>query len=119
MKKQITLEQSQKDLSSRVQKLACNATSAKLALLQYNISPCLAVVLNTMQVNAKAAFKATQNRTKDYKNITWHLWAHTFINWRGQAENSLGFVKVHDAMDNLHRGVPTEEGDLVRKLLGG
>lgn len=51
-----------------------------------------------MEVNAKASFKTTQNR--------------------GQTENSLGFVKVHDAMDNLHRGVPAEEGDLVGKLLG-
>lgn len=34
-------------------------------------------------------------------------------------QDSLGLVEVHDAVDNLHRGVPTEEGDLVRQLLGG
>lgn len=33
--------------------------------------------------------------------------------------DSLGLVEVHDAMDDLHWGVPTEERDLVRQLFGG
>lgn len=33
--------------------------------------------------------------------------------------DSLGLVEVHDAVDDLHRRVPAEEGDLVGQLLGG
>lgn len=31
---------------------------------------------------------------------------------------SLGLVQVHDAVHDLHRGVPAEEGDVIRQLLG-
>ena len=33
--------------------------------------------------------------------------------------DSLGLVEVHDPVDDLHRGVPTEEGDLVGEFLRG
>ena len=40
-------------------------------------------------------------------------WIHTF------SRDSLGLVEVHDPVDDLHRGVPAEEGDLVGEFLGG
>lgn len=31
----------------------------------------------------------------------------------------LGLIQMHNTVDDLHRGVPTEKGDVVWELLGG
>lgn len=60
-------------------------------------------------------FAATRQKTRSRR---WNRRALEAAKKRG-GWDSLGLVQMHDAMDDLHRGVAAEERDVVRQLLGG